>query len=124
MASQQKLQRASEEIIAADSHMRFVGIIDLEGNIVEGIMKEGKTSLESQKEGEYFCKQVAERRSMREEFDRTLGKVQYVHVEREKVTQIVLYTKKYTVFVAVEPDLGIIKKIDLMSTVKEISSHL
>ena len=61
---------------------------------------------------------------MREEFDRTLGKVQYVHVEREKVTQIVLYTKKYTVFVAVEPDLDIIKKIGLMSTVKEISSHL
>lgn len=124
MASQQKLQRASEEIIAVDSHMRFVGIIDLEGNIVEGIMKEGKTSLESQKESEHFCKQVAERRSMREEFDRTLGKVQYVHVKREKVTQIVLYTKKYTVFVAVEPDLDIIKKVDLMSTVKKISSHL
>ncbi len=124
MASQTKLKQAAEGIISADLKMRFVGIIALNGEIVEGIMKAGKTSLESQKESEHFCKQVAERREMRQEFDESLGKVRYVHVEREKVTQLVVYTKKYTIFVTVEPELSITRKIKLINTIKDISSVL
>ena len=75
-----------EKIVNLDSHMRFAAIIDLKGNIVEGIMKEGKTSLESQKQEEYFCKQVADRRKMRQEFDRQLGKVRYVPVSYTHLT--------------------------------------
>ena len=100
--------------------MRFVAIIDLKGNIVEGIMKKGKTSLESQKEEEHFCKQVGQRRTMRKDFDKSLGKVRYVHVERDKVSQLVIYTKKYTIFVTVEPNLSIIKKIQLVNSIKKI----
>ena len=124
MASQTKLKQAAESIITADLKMRFVGIIDLDGEIVEGIMKAGKTSLESQKESEHFCRQVAERREMRQEFDESLGKVRYVHVEREKVTQLVVYTKKYTIFISVEPELSITRKIKLINTIKDISSAL
>ncbi len=54
-----------EDIINLDSQMRFAAIIDQDGNIVESIMQSGKTSLESQKEEEHFCKQVSERRKMR-----------------------------------------------------------
>ncbi len=54
----------AEEIIDLDSKMRFVAIIDLKRNIVEAIMKTGKTSLKTQKEEEHFCKQVAMRRKM------------------------------------------------------------
>lgn len=114
----------AEKIIKVDSKVRFVALIDLKGNIVEGIMKEGKTSLESQKEEEHFCKQVAERRKMRKGFDKTLGKVRYVHVEREKVTQLVVYTPKYTVFVTVEPELSITKKLSIVNTVKKIVSKI
>ena len=95
----QNLLEIAEKIITLDSNMRFASIIDLNGNILEGIMNEGKTSLESQKQEEYFCKQVAKRRKMRKEFDRQLGKVRYVHVEREKVTQLAIYTKRKIIFV-------------------------
>jgi len=95
----QNLLEIVEKIVALDTNMRFASIIDLNGNILEGIMNEGKTSLESQKQEEYFCKQVARRRKMRNEFDRQLGKVRYVHVEREKVTQFAIYTKRKIVFV-------------------------
>lgn len=124
MVSISKLQTVAEEIISANGKMRFVGIIDLKGNIVEGIMKEGKTSLESQKESEHFCQQVAARRKMRQEFNKSLGKVNYVHVEREKVTQLVIYTAKYTIFVTVEPDLSITRKISLISKIKDIVSGI
>ena len=104
--------------------MRFAAIIDLKGKIVEGIMKEGKTSLESQKQEELFCKQVADRRKMRQEFDNELGKVRYVNVEREKVTQIVVYSKKNTIFVTMEPEITLQKKTDIINNIKKLTSNI
>ncbi|ABK77399.1 conserved hypothetical protein [Cenarchaeum symbiosum A] len=122
MAVKSVLVSACEKIISYSPKMRFVAIIDLRGNIVEGIMKKGKSSLESQKEEEHFCRQVAERRKMRTGFDRTLGKVRYVHVERERVSQLVVYTKKYIVFTTVEPEMSIKKKVELVNAVKRMVS--
>ena len=113
-----------EKIIDLDSKMRFAAVIDLKGKILEGIMKSGKTSLKSQKEEEHFCKQVAQRRKMRKDFDRSLGKVRYVHVEREKVTQIVLYTKRKTIYFTMEPEASINKKLQLVTKIKKITADL
>jgi hypothetical protein len=113
-----------EDIIELDPKMRFASIIDLKGNILEAIMKSGKTSLKTQKEEEHFCKQVSKRRKMRHEFDRHLGKVRYVHVEREKVTQLVVYTKRKTIYFTVEPELSINKKLRLIMKIKKMTSHL
>ncbi len=110
-----------QNILDLDSKMRFAAIIDPKGNIREAIMKSGKTSLESQKEEEHFCKQVAQRRTMRKEFDRTLGKVRYVHVEREKVSQMVIYTKRNIVYFSMEPEMPINTKIRLITKIKKIT---
>ena len=61
---------------------------------------------------------------MREEFDSTLGRVRYVHVEREKVTQIVIYPKSYTVYFTMEPEMPINKKIQLMNKIKKMTADL
>jgi len=113
-----------EDIINLDPKMRFVGFIDLNGNIVESIIKSGKTSLESQKEEEHFCQQVAQRRKMRKNFDNSLGKVRYVHVEREKVTQMVVYAKKFTVYFTMEPEMTIKDKLEIVNKIKKMTSHL
>jgi len=113
-----------EGIIGLDPSMRFAAIIDLKGNILESIMKQGKTSLKTQKEEEHFCKQVAQRRKMRQEFNKTLGKVRYVQVEREKVTQMVIYPKRKTVYFTLEPEVSIIKKLNLVNKVKKITARL
>lgn len=113
-----------EKIIALDSKMRFVALIDLKGNINEAIMKTGKTSLKTQREEEHFCKQVAQRRKMRYEFNRHLGKIRYVHVEREKITQLVIYAKRKTIYFTVEPELSINKKLSLIMKIKKITSAL
>jgi len=120
----QNLLEIVEKIVALDSNMRFASIIDLNGKILEGIMNEGKTSLESQKQEEYFCKQVAKRRKMRKEFDRQLGKVRYVHVEREKVTQFAIYTKRKIVFVTLEPELTIQRKMKIVNSIKRITANI
>ena len=119
-----KLLELVENIIDLNHKMRFVAIIDLRGNIVESIMKSGKTSLKTQKEELHFCQQVAKRRKMQHEFDRHLGKVNYVHVEREKVTQLVIYSKRKTIYFTVEPELSINKKVQLVLQIKKRTSHL
>jgi len=118
------LLKIVEEIIDLDPKMRFTAIIDSKGNIREAIMKRGKTSLKNQREEEHFCKQVAQRKSMRKEFDKSLGKVRYVHVEREKVTQMVVYSKRNIVYFTMEPEMPIDKKIRLITTIKKIIADL
>ena len=122
--ARQNLLEIVEKIVALDANMRFASIIDHDGNILEGIMNQGKTSLESQKQEEYFCKQVARRRKMRKEFDRQLGKVRYVHVEREKVTQFAIYTKRKIVFVTLEPELSIQRKMKIVNSIKRITANI
>lgn len=119
-----KLLELVEDIVDLNPKMRFVAIIDLRGNIVESIMKSGKTSLKTQKEELHFCQQVAKSRKMRHEFDRPLGKVRYVHVEREKVTQLVIYSKRKTIYFTVEPELSINKKLQLVMRIKKLTTHL
>ena len=118
------LLKLVESMIDLDPKMRFAAIIDAKGNIREAIMKSGKTSLKTQKEEEHFCKQVAQRRKMRRKFDRTLGKVRYVHVEREKVTQMVTYAKRNTVYFTMEPEMPINTKIRIITKIKKLSANL
>jgi hypothetical protein len=113
-----------EDILSIDPGMRFAAIIDLKGNISEAIMKKGKTSLKTQREEEHFCKQVALRRKIRKQFDKSLGPVNYVHIEREKVTQIVVYPKRKTVYVTIEPNIDIKRKLEIVELIKKKTVRL
>ncbi len=79
-----ELLQIVEKILNLDSAMRFAAITDLNGNILEGIMKESKSSLESQKQQEKFCKDAAKARKMREVYDSTLGKSSLMFTQKEK----------------------------------------
>jgi hypothetical protein len=120
----EQLLKVVENILAFNTAMRFAAILDLRGNIIEGIMKDRKTSLESQKQQEKFCRDAAKARKMREAYDKKLGKVRYVHTERENVTQITVYVKKYTIFITMEPELSINKKLQIVTKIKKMAAHL
>lgn len=125
MAGKQiELLKMVEKIVNLDSKMRFAAIIDTKGNIREAIMRAGKTNLKSQREEEHFCRQVAQRRTMRNEFNKTLGKVRYVHVEREKVSQMVVYSKRNIIYFTMEPEMAITKKLAIITKVKKITSSI
>ena len=115
----EQLLNVAENILALNTAMLFASILDLKGNIIEGIMKDRKTSLESQKQQEKFCKDAAKARKMREAYDKKLGKVRYVHTERENVTQITVYIKKYTIFITMEPELSVNKKLQIITKLKK-----
>ncbi len=50
--------------------------------------------------------------------------VRYVHVEREKVTQMVIYTEQFTVYFTMEPEMTIENKIQIINKIKKMTSHL
>jgi len=120
----EQLLNVAENILALNTAMRFASILDLKGNIIEGIMKDRKNSLESQKQQEKFCKDAAKARKMREVYNESLGKVRYVHTERENVTQMTVYSKNITIFVTMEPELSINKKMRIVTRIKKITSDL
>ena len=61
---------------------------------------------------------------MREEFDNSLGKVRLVNVERENISQIVMYAKTKSLFVTVEPEISITDKTKIISQLKKLTSNL
>ena len=122
--TEDELLEIVENILSLDPAMRFAAILDLKGNILDGIMKESKTSLESQKQQEKFCKDAAKARKMREKYNDSLGKVRYIHNERENVTQIISYAPNCTIFVTMEPELRINKKLHIITKIKKMTAHL
>jgi len=104
--------------------IRFVAIISKNGKILKTEMRDEVPSLLKNKTEEKFCQDVTVRRKMREEFDKTLGKVRFVNVERENISQIVMYAKKKSLFVTVEPEISINDKIKIISQIKKITANL
>ena len=96
MIKNQKFEQVIGDIFNINSKIRYVSIIDLNGKITASEMKPDLQSLLKKSNKVKFSKHVALRRKMRQEFDKKLGKVNYVHVERENITQLVIYSKKHS----------------------------
>lgn len=104
--------------------IRFIAILNKNGKIVKSKMRDDIPSLLKTKNEERFCKDVTIRRGMREEFDKSLGKVRFVNVERENVSQIVLYAKTKSLFVTLEPEILVSEKVKIISQIKKLTNNL
>ena len=104
--------------------IRFVAIINKNGKILKTEMRDEVPSLLKTKNEEKFCQDVTVRRKMREEFDKTLGKVRFVNVERENISQIVMYGKTKSFFVTVEPEISVNDKTKIISQIKTLTANI
>ena len=124
MTNTGELDSLIQKIGKLHKKIRFVAIINKNGKILKTEMRDEVPSLLKNKNEEKFCRDVTTRRKMREEFDKTLGKVRFVNVERENISQIVMYAKTKSLFVTVEPEISIKDKIKIISQIKKITSTL
>ena len=124
MVNKEQLQSTISSVFALSKKIRFVAIISDSGKILSAQMKSDKHSLLKQESEEKFCRDVVKRKKMRQEFDKSLGKVRYVNVERENITQIVMYVNSKSIFITVEPELTTSSKMVLISKIKKASSNL
>ena len=124
MAKTNNLDMLIQKIGKLHKKIRFVAIIDKNGKILKTEMRDEVPSLLKTKNEEKFCQDVTVRRKMREEFDKSLGKVRFVNVERENISQIVMYAKTKSLFVTVEPEISIIDKTKIISQLKKLTTNL
>jgi len=124
MVNKVEYQNMIAKIFKLSKKIRFVAIISDNGKILSSEMRSEKQSLLKQHNEEKFCNDVVKRKKMRQEFDKSLGKVRYVNVERENITQIVTYINSKSIFVTVEPELTVNTKESLISKIKKIVTNL
>ena len=124
MTDTKELNSLIKKIGKINKKIRFVAIINKNGTIVKTEMRDEVPSLLKTKNEEKFCQDVSIRRQMIEEFDKSLGKVRFVNVERENVSQIVMYAKTKSLFVTVEPEISIKDKNQIISQLKKLTSNL
>ena len=73
------------DIFGINEKIRFVGIIDQMGNLIEGDMKNGLRSLERDDGSLRLYLGYAINNVLRRDFDNVFGKVLYTFSEREKI---------------------------------------
>ena len=124
MSNKEQLQNMVNSIFKLSKKVRFIGVISDSGKILLSEMKSDTYSLLKKENEEKFCKDVVTRKKMRKEFDQSLGKVRYVNVERENVSQIVTYVNSKSIFITVEPELTVDSKALLISKIKKITTSI
>ena len=124
MVEKNELESLIKKIGKLHKKIRFVAIIHKNGKIIKTEMRDEVPSLLKTKNEEKFCQDVTIRRKMREEFDKSLGKVRFVNVERENISQIVMYAKTKSFFVTIEPETSINDKIKIISQIKKLTTNL
>jgi hypothetical protein len=80
-----RLHRFCKGIIAKDSSIRFAGIANQMGNLIEASYKEGLQPLMDRQETEHYTIQTVLRASTRETFENKLGKQRYAIAVYEKL---------------------------------------
>lgn len=88
------------EIFAVDDMVRYVGIIDSKGNVIDHKMK--KSMLDNDDE-ETYRMDVMIMRQMLEMFDQSQGRIITIQTIREKANQLVYYRDYLTIYVTCEP---------------------
>jgi hypothetical protein len=82
-----RLHRFCKGIIAKDSSIRFAGIANQMGNLIEAAYREGLQPLMDRQETEHYTIQTVLRASIRETFENKLGKQRYAIAVYEKLTR-------------------------------------
>jgi len=117
MSTMEKTKNAIQqkcELLLKEPEIRFAGVIDAMGNLVVGGMKKGLTSLEDEADKRKMFMELVLRVTTRQDFDSSLGKVEYSASRRKKAVVISFPIDKMILLVSAEPN------VDIDQTAKKI----
>ena len=103
------LKESCDKILREQKDIRFVGIINSNGNLIAGGFKKGVLPyVDKNQEHMMYMQQILDIK-MRKEFDESLGRVQYVHSKRENINMISMPVGNHLIFLATEISVDIDK---------------
>ena len=97
-----KFEQLSEEIFQIDNNIKYFALIDLEGHILVENSKDSTSFVETDAEKILFYHQLGTRRSKREDYDDICGETSYVHIQRKKIQQLVVYLPLVTLYLMID----------------------
>ncbi len=98
-----------DKVRELDARIRFVGLINANGRLVAGGMKEGIKSLEDPRDDEMMFMELVLRAKMRKEFDKVLGPVQFAMSYRDKIIIISFPVDGNVLMVSAEKEIDFFK---------------
>ncbi|HXV38572.1 MAG TPA: DUF6659 family protein [Nitrosopumilaceae archaeon] len=98
-----------KKIKGLDSRIRFAGIVNNQGRLVAGGMKEDKKPLEDTKDDEMLFMELVLRTKMRKEFDKQLGAVKFAMSYREKAIVMSFPFGEHVMLVSAEREIDFAK---------------
>lgn len=97
--------------LTQENEIRFAGIIDESGKLVAGGFKAGITPLENKESKLDDFMEFASRVSLRKEFDKTLGPINYLAARRDRLVLISFPfpISRFVLLISAEPSVDIEK---------------
>jgi hypothetical protein len=113
-------ERLCQKVFALNDDIRYAGVIDDTGAQIAGGMRKGIDSIVSETEEELFLTQTALRKSMRERFDRAMGRARFAYVEREKISILTFYMEDKILLLTLEPNVDSHTAMDIADDTLEL----
>ncbi|KAF6246962.1 hypothetical protein C6990_07715 [Nitrosopumilus sp. b3] len=99
----QNLEQACKKVLKLPK-IRFVGVLNPMGKKIAGGFKDGVKSFLQDKDNQRMYVQLMLEYMMRKDFDKQLGKIDYIVSRRSNLTMISIPTKEYLVLISSERD--------------------
>ena len=94
-----------------DKRIRFVGVLDNNGRLIEGGMRKNVRSLlEAEKNDLFFLRILSDLKEL-EDFKNSLGEVKYIYIQMDKVSFVIMSLKieehdNLMLLVSMEPEMN------------------
>lgn len=95
------------ELLTKQPGIRFAGILDMMGNLIEGRFRSGLVPLKDENQRKKMFMEAILRVRTRQDFDENLGPVSYAAARRKKVVLMTFLLDNKVLFISAEPDIDI-----------------
>ncbi len=93
--------------ILRHEEIRFCGMVDTGGNLVEGKFREGILPLEQDSERQKIFRELAARVTARKKFEHSMGRIKYSASRREELVMISFPAGEHTIMVTAGTSVNI-----------------
>jgi hypothetical protein len=115
-------EKLCQQVFDLHDDIRYAGIIDDAGSLIAGGMRKGIDSITEQDNDELYLVQTALRKSMRQRFDKSMGRARFAYVEREKISMLTFYMDKNILLISIEPNVDSHTVIDIARDIHDLIS--
>lgn len=100
--AKKKYQEIGESIAKISPYIRFVGVIDKNGELLSHYRRSGLKPMLNEKNTQYQFSHIAIKTGLEAFFDKSLGPVEFVWEERKKVQIISFAIKKLRIWISID----------------------